>query len=119
MSVETYELKSEEIETAKTGILSSLATLHDDLCALAQLERELEIDRVGVVNTAGREAIAAAVTEHLQQVQIPLQKVWGNVDESMTLIYQHNAPGTTPSHDDLPDLFKRTDRLSDFTTDQE
>src|SRR5690606_617082 len=45
-ALEDYVSLTTDIETARLGVMDALATLHDDLCALAALERDLEEQRL-------------------------------------------------------------------------
>jgi len=117
--VSNYAGLSVQIGDAKSQIVEDLVSLHDRLCALAQLERDLEAERVkGVTRHEGLLHNAPALVEHLdahhKQLHLPTQKVWGCVDDAMTAINQFNASVMSGGDDALPATFKQTDRILDF-----
>jgi len=125
VSVEKYEKTSNEIGQAKAKIFDALASLHDDLCDLARLERELEVERVqGVTHVRGLAHNAPELVEHIEghnkQLALPTQKVFSATDDVIALIYQHNSSLMNGSIDQLPEVFNKSaaNRLQEFTTGQ-
>lgn len=117
--VENYSSLSGQIGDAKNQIIDSLVALHEDLASLARLERELEAERAqGVTRQRGlafnEPALVEHLNEHHKQLQLPAQKVWGLVNDAMTAIYQLNQSAMSGGVDELPEVFKRSDRILDF-----
>ena len=116
-TVENYTATSNKINVKKQKILASLTGLHDDLAALASLERALEVERLkgevphgGGLKTAGPDMVAP-LNKHGEQVQIPTLQIWSRIDEAISLIYQN----TNTARSELPALFARSNRIEDLT----
>jgi len=123
VSVENYESLSDEIQTEKTNIFDALASIHDDLCDLARLERDLESEREkGITYVKGLAHNAPELVEHIEghnkQLGLPTQAVFALVDGAISLIYQHNSSLMNGSVDQLPEAFGKLNRLQEFTTGQ-
>lgn len=107
--IEVYAQTSVLIGAKRGEILERLVILHEQLCELASLERTLEKAR----SEADRNEVAPEVNEHLRQVVIPTQKVWSHIDEAMKSVAAFNGSGVSPV--ELPGLYRRSNRIEDFT----
>ena len=119
VSVDAYSKTSKQIEKEKTKVFNTLAALHGDLCELNRLERELEAERVqGVTIVRGLAHNAPELVEHIsaanRQLVLPTQKVWSLVDSAIALVDAANKSAMNGSVDQLPEVFKRTDRIEEF-----
>jgi len=119
VSVDAYTKTSKQIEKEKNKVFNTLAALHDDLCELAQLERDLEAERVqGVTHVRGFAHNAPELVEHInaanRQLVLPTQKVWSLVDSAIAIVDASNKSAMNGSVDQLPEVFKRTDRIEEF-----
>lgn len=113
-----YTTLSGQIATARAGLISSLSTFHEDLCTLAGLERDLEAERATIApddNDVNTPNILEAMQQHSRFVNLPVLEVWSNVDSAMQIIAAHNGEGVSPAAGDVPALFRRTNRIMDFT----
>ena len=114
-ALEDYVSLTTDIETARLGVMDALATLHDDLCALAALERDLEEQRLIIARDVGIRDIAEVFRQNSRIIEVPAQRVWSAVDNAMQVIAAHNSPGTTSAADDVPAIFRATNRFELFT----
>jgi 2-C-methyl-D-erythritol 4-phosphate cytidylyltransferase len=107
--IEEFEELSADIQEVKKVIVDSLELMHEEICELAQLERQLE-----VLKDEGGQVVKEAVEHYLNQVDIPTNKVWICINDAITAVAHANGAGVKASHDLLPDLFKRVDRKNDL-----
>ena len=113
----SYTVISDQIKTLKGAIVAQLETLHGELAGLAELDRQLEVERlkavewvkgIQVINTP---EMSEAIAVHAAQVQFPGVAVWSKIDDAISTIYQN----TTNARAELPALFARGNRIEDIT----
>jgi len=112
-----YTAISDQIKELKASIVAQLATLHGEFAGLAELDRQLEAERlksvewvkgIQVINTP---EMSAAIAEHAAQVKFPGVAVWSKIDDAISTIYQNTAD----ARNELPELFARGNRIEDLT----
>ncbi len=116
-NITEFTKTSQEIGAVKKSIVDALADLHGTLCELAKLERALEVERQqGVFVKDGLKHNSPDLVEYLEaharQVQIPTMGIWGNLENSISMIWQIND---NTARAELPELFARADRVVDIS----